>query len=71
MKPMALVRGSTCGCLVVVLLGLKDLFIVLSFGFLRVSLDGFSFLLLFFLCWRSFCILYLYLGTPYDFNNIC
>jgi hypothetical protein len=48
MKPMALVRGSTCGCLLVVLLGLKDLFIVLSFGFLRVSLDGFSFLLLFF-----------------------
>jgi hypothetical protein len=51
MKPMALVKGSACGCLVVVLGGLKSLFVVLSFGFLRVSLAGFSLFFLFFLCW--------------------
>lgn len=42
MKPKALVRGFACGCLVVVLVGLKGLFEVLSFGFLQVSLAGFS-----------------------------
>jgi hypothetical protein len=48
MKPMALVSGSTCGCLVVVLVGLKGLYVILSFGFLRVSLSGFSLFFLFF-----------------------
>jgi hypothetical protein len=49
-------------CLVVVLVGLKVLFVVISFGFLRVFLAGFSLFFLFFICWCSFCILPLYLG---------
>jgi hypothetical protein len=41
-------EGFACGCLVVVLVGLKGLFVVLSLGFLRVSLAGFSLFFLFF-----------------------
>jgi hypothetical protein len=60
MKPRALVRGSAYGCRVVVLEGLEGLSVVLSFGFLWVSLAGFSLLFLFSLCWCSFYILHVY-----------
>jgi hypothetical protein len=45
------VRGFACGYPVVVLVVPKGLFVVLSFGFLRVSLAGFSLFFLFFVYW--------------------
>jgi hypothetical protein len=51
MKPRAPVRGFACGYPVVVLVVPKGLFVVLSFGFLRVSLAVFSLFFLFFVYW--------------------
>jgi hypothetical protein len=52
------VRGFACGCLVVVLMGHKGLLVVLSFGFLQVSLARFFFF--FFFNFLLVILLYIY-----------
>jgi hypothetical protein len=63
MKPRALVRGFACGCLLVVLVGLKGLLVVLSFGFLQVSLARFSLFFLFYFVLFFFFFLVIILYT--------
>jgi hypothetical protein len=54
------VRGFACGCLVVVLMGHKGLLVVLSFGFLQVSLARFFFFFFFFFNFLLVILLYIY-----------
>jgi hypothetical protein len=54
------VRGFACGCLVVVLMGHKGLLVVLSFGFLQVSL-------VWFFVFPFFCFFFCFLGLVFFF----